>query len=109
MSDRGRSPSPKPLRDVDMDMENGESQKDVKVVVVNGLSRNVVQTHLQTIFGFYGEIIKIDLPLYSKCKIFTLSYPSWKPSHSSIQPVKTEGKLRWSMLMSPQRTRRYPT
>ncbi|KAL4081932.1 hypothetical protein V8B97DRAFT_1913828 [Scleroderma yunnanense] len=66
MSDRGRSPSPKPLRDVDMDMENGASQKDVKVVVVNGLSRNVVQTHLHTIFGFYGTIVKIDLPLYSK-------------------------------------------
>lgn len=47
-------------------MENGANQKDVKVVVVNGLSRNVVQTHLQTIFGFYGEIVKIDLPLYSK-------------------------------------------
>ena len=69
MSDRGRSPSPKPLRDVDVDMENGANQKGVKVVVVNGLSRNVVQTHLQTIFGFYGEIVKIDLPLYSKCKI----------------------------------------
>ncbi|KAI6105512.1 hypothetical protein F5141DRAFT_131712 [Pisolithus sp. B1] len=66
MSDRGRSPSPKPLRDIDVDMENGSGQKDVKVVVVNGLSRNVVQSHLQTIFGFYGEIVKIDLPLYSK-------------------------------------------
>ncbi|KAI6034057.1 hypothetical protein BKA83DRAFT_4184315, partial [Pisolithus microcarpus] len=41
-------------------------QKDMKVVVVNGLSRNVVQSHLQTIFGFYGEIVKVDLPLYSK-------------------------------------------
>ncbi|KIO13035.1 hypothetical protein M404DRAFT_960710 [Pisolithus tinctorius Marx 270] len=47
-------------------MENGSGQKDVKVVVVNGLSRNVVQSHLQAIFGFYGEIVKIDLPLYSK-------------------------------------------
>ncbi|KAG6331808.1 hypothetical protein ID866_7284, partial [Astraeus odoratus] len=50
-------------------MENGSSQKNVRVVVVNGLSRNVVQSHLQTIFGFYGEIVKIDLPLYSKCKL----------------------------------------
>ncbi|KAI6004078.1 hypothetical protein EDD15DRAFT_2125451, partial [Pisolithus albus] len=66
MSDRGRSPSPKPLRDMDIDMENGSGQKDMKVVVVNGLSRNVVQSHLQTIFGFYGEIVKVDLPLYSK-------------------------------------------
>ncbi|KIJ70332.1 hypothetical protein HYDPIDRAFT_45160, partial [Hydnomerulius pinastri MD-312] len=68
MSDRGRSASPKPLHDADVDMENGASddKKDAKVVVVNGLSRNVVQTHLQTIFGFYGEIVKVDLPLYQK-------------------------------------------
>lgn len=66
MPDRGRSPSPKPLRDADVDMENGPSHRDSKVVIVNGLSRNVVQSHLSTIFGFYGEIVKIDLPLYSK-------------------------------------------
>ncbi|KAF9221916.1 hypothetical protein BS17DRAFT_687603, partial [Gyrodon lividus] len=68
MSDRGRSTSPKPLHDADVDMENGlsDEKKDVKVVVVNGLSRNVAQTHLQTIFGLYGEIAKIDLPLYTK-------------------------------------------
>lgn len=48
-------------------MEHGDDKKDAKVVVVNGLSRNVVQTHLQGIFGFYGEIVKIDLPLYTKC------------------------------------------
>ncbi|KAF8845726.1 hypothetical protein BDN67DRAFT_887601, partial [Paxillus ammoniavirescens] len=68
MSDRGRSTSPKPLHDADVDMENGfsEDKKDVRVVVLNGLSRNVAQAHLQTIFGFYGEIIKIDLPLYTK-------------------------------------------
>ncbi|KAG8218425.1 hypothetical protein J3R82DRAFT_4050 [Butyriboletus roseoflavus] len=66
MSERGRSRSPKLLRDADVDMEHGDDKKDTKIVVVNGLSRNVVHTHLQTIFGFYGEIIKIDLPLYTK-------------------------------------------
>ncbi|KAG9317252.1 hypothetical protein JVU11DRAFT_1446 [Chiua virens] len=66
MSDRGRSPSLKPLHDADVDMDNVDDKKDVKVVVVNGLSRNVAQTHLQTIFGFYGEVVKIDLPLYTK-------------------------------------------
>ncbi|KAF9246998.1 hypothetical protein BU15DRAFT_21252, partial [Melanogaster broomeanus] len=68
MSDRGRSTSPKPLHDADVDMENGinDDKKDAKVIVVNGLSRNVAQTHLQAIFGLYGEIVKIDLPLYTK-------------------------------------------
>lgn len=69
MSDRGRSRSPKPLHDGDVDMEHDDDKKDVKVVVVNGLSRNVVYAHLQTIFGFYGEIVKIDLPLYTKCML----------------------------------------
>ncbi|KAG1874676.1 hypothetical protein DFJ58DRAFT_321135 [Suillus subalutaceus] len=67
MSTRGRSISPKPLQDADVDMENGgNDDKKCKVVVVNGLSRNVVQAHLQTIFAFYGEIVKIDLPLFLK-------------------------------------------
>jgi len=69
MSTRGRSISPKPLQDADVDMENGGSDdKKCKVVVVNGLSRNVVQAHLQSIFAFYGDIVKIDLPLFLKCK-----------------------------------------
>lgn len=50
-------------------MEHGDDKKDAKVVVLNGLSRNVVYAHLQTIFGFYGEIVKIDLPLYTKCTV----------------------------------------
>ncbi|KAI9574906.1 hypothetical protein HD554DRAFT_2034821 [Boletus coccyginus] len=66
MSDRGRSRSPKPLHEADVDMDHSDDKKDAKVVVVNGLSRNVAHTHLQTIFGFYGEIVKIDLPLYTK-------------------------------------------
>ncbi|KAF8559059.1 hypothetical protein OG21DRAFT_1390091, partial [Imleria badia] len=66
MSDRGRSRSPKPLHDADVDMEQTDDKKDAKVVVVNGLSRSVANTHLQTIFGFYGEIVKIDLPLFTK-------------------------------------------
>lgn len=69
MSDRGRSRSPKPLHEADVDMDHSDDKKDAKVVVVNGLSRNVAHTHLQTIFGFYGEIVKIDLPLYTKCMV----------------------------------------
>ncbi|KAI0268358.1 hypothetical protein BC834DRAFT_787246, partial [Gloeopeniophorella convolvens] len=39
---------------------------DTKVVLINNLTRNVVEAHLQAIFGFYGEIVKIDLPIYVK-------------------------------------------
>ncbi|KAL6309625.1 hypothetical protein BKA93DRAFT_925014 [Sparassis latifolia] len=68
MSTRGRSTSPHPLHDGDVDMENGsgEDKLDAKVVIINNLTRNVVESHLRTIFGFYGEITKLDLPVYGK-------------------------------------------
>jgi hypothetical protein len=75
MSLRGRSTSPR-AQDGDVDMENnggaapvaaaGE-KVDAKVVIVTNLTRNVVWSHLQAIFGLYGEITKIDLPLFGKC------------------------------------------
>ena len=70
MSTRGRSRSPHPLRDEDVDMDNGSPPVNAlaKVVVVTNLTRNVMESHLQSIFGFYGEIVKTDLPLYGKCK-----------------------------------------
>lgn len=70
MSDRGRSISPHPLRDEDVDMDNGQRSPRAKVVNVTNLSRNVVEAHLRTIFGFYGEIIKVDMPLFGKCTSF---------------------------------------
>lgn len=71
MSTRGRSISPHPLRDGDVDMENGNGvdKLDAKVVIVTNLTRNVVESHLRTIFGFYGEITKIDLPVFGKCTL----------------------------------------
>ena len=87
MSVRGRSTSPHPLRDEDVEMDtvsnngkmdlgnsnsnsnsDGINKPDAKVVIVTNLTRNVVQEHLQTIFGFYGEIVKLDLPLFGKCE-----------------------------------------
>lgn len=53
-----------------MDSERVE-KPNAKVVIVTNLSRNVVEAHLQTIFGFYGEITKVDLPLFGKCKTHT--------------------------------------
>ena len=71
MSARGRSDSPRPL-DGDVDMGNGNGisheKPDAKVVIVTNLTRNVFESHLKAIFGFYGEITKIDLPLFGKCE-----------------------------------------
>ncbi|EPQ59386.1 hypothetical protein GLOTRDRAFT_33824 [Gloeophyllum trabeum ATCC 11539] len=49
-------------------MENGGGldKPHARVVVVTNLTRNVVEAHLKTIFGFYGEITKVDLPLFGK-------------------------------------------
>ncbi|TFY72115.1 hypothetical protein EVG20_g910 [Dentipellis fragilis] len=68
MSMKDRSPSPQtPPRDEDIEMDNGVPDKPTaKVVVVTNLTRNVVEAHLQTIFGFYGKILKIDIPMYGK-------------------------------------------
>ena len=69
---RGRSTSPHPLRDEDVDMDNTTTEHvdkpNAKVVIVTNLTRNVVEAHLQTIFGFYGELTKVDLPLFGKCE-----------------------------------------
>ena len=67
MSTRGRSASPQE-RDVDVDMDKkSEEKSDAKVIVITNLTRNVVEAHIQSVFGFYGEIAKIDLPIYVKC------------------------------------------
>ncbi|EPT03703.1 hypothetical protein FOMPIDRAFT_1079421, partial [Fomitopsis schrenkii] len=68
MSTRGRSTSPRPLHDEDVDMENGNGydKPHAKVVIVTNLTRNVVEAHLRTIFSFYGDITKIDLPVFGK-------------------------------------------
>jgi RNA-binding protein with serine-rich domain 1 len=74
MSTRGRSASPQ-SRDVDVDMDKQPEEKlDAKVIVITNLTRNVVEAHLQSIFGFYGEVVKVDLPIYVKC-----AYPLHMP------------------------------
>ncbi|PFH50536.1 hypothetical protein AMATHDRAFT_144827, partial [Amanita thiersii Skay4041] len=76
MRSSSRSPGRSPNRD-DVDIEatkhpspphdkSTSNNSDAKVVIVTNLTRNVVEAHLRTIFGFYGHIIKIDLPLFGK-------------------------------------------
>jgi RNA-binding protein with serine-rich domain 1 len=67
MSTRGRSGSPQP-REMEVDMDKlSDSKPEPKVVVITNLTRNVVEGHLRVIFGFYGEVVKVDLPMYAKC------------------------------------------
>jgi RNA-binding protein with serine-rich domain 1 len=69
MSARGRSGSPASRDgDVDMDRPRNGDKRDAKVVLVTNLTRNVVEGHLKTIFGFYGELVKVDVPMFGKCK-----------------------------------------
>jgi hypothetical protein len=118
MSARGRSASPPP-RDVDVDMDKPSDEKpDAKVVVVTNLTRNVVEAHLQSIFGFYGEVVKINLPTYVKCayKKDTILFflpPEEKVSSnelsSSPQPVKIKEKPRWNTWTRPTHAPPRPT
>ena len=123
MSVRGRSTSPHPLRDEDVEMDTSSNHEkvdlgnsdevkkpDSKVVVVTNLTRNVVQEHLQTIFGFYGDIVKLDLPLFGKCASYI---PFLRKCYFGLmqlfQPVKTEEKQHWNTPTLPLLKRPSPT
>ena len=55
--------------DIDVDgAEKEETEEGYKVVVVSGLTKNVHQGHLREIFGVYGKIVGLDLPLFKVCK-----------------------------------------
>lgn len=57
---------------MDVDAKVSLDKPDAKVIIVTNLTRNVVEAHLRTIFNFYGQITKIDLPLYAKCMFYSL-------------------------------------
>lgn len=38
------------------------------VIVVEGLSKNVMRAHLEEIFGEYGKVTGLDLPLFKVCE-----------------------------------------
>jgi hypothetical protein len=63
---------------MDIESSKDSSNPDAKVVVITNLTRNVVDAHLQAVFSFYGEIVKIDLPLFGKC-LSALSHPFLSP------------------------------
>ncbi|CAA7260190.1 unnamed protein product [Cyclocybe aegerita] len=65
---RGRSSSPRLSKDVDMDVDprSPQDKPDAKVIVITNLTRNVVEAHLRTVFSFYGQITKMDVPIFGK-------------------------------------------
>ncbi|KAH9482604.1 RNA-binding protein with serine-rich domain 1-like protein [Psilocybe cubensis] len=63
---RERSPSPHKDADMEIDSQSPTDKSDSKVVIVTNLTRNVVESHLKVVFGFYGEITKVDLPVFGK-------------------------------------------
>jgi len=92
-----RSPRRTPNDDGDMDVDKNTSpphkplnnvKSDMKVVIVTNLTRNVVESHLQTIFGFYGQIAKVDLPLFGKCKLNLSKLVVW-PSDKCVSWTKS--------------------
>ncbi|KAL1405173.1 hypothetical protein Q8F55_008798 [Vanrija albida] len=83
MAQRGRSTSPKPLtpsprrEDGDVSMSpprnsngpgrgaaSGNGAPNFRVIVVSGLSKNVHNGHLEEIFGEYGKVTGLDLPVF---------------------------------------------
>ncbi|KAI0251312.1 hypothetical protein BJV78DRAFT_1081904, partial [Lactifluus subvellereus] len=113
MSTRGRSVSPQ-SRDVDVDMDKqSDTKPDAKVVVITNLTRNVVETHLQAIFGFYGEVVKIELPTYAKSGQnkgkASLEYVDAASAHTAVSHMnggQLDGAaLKVELTDSPLRTR----
>ena len=103
---KGRSPSPRhldrPSDDSDAEMRSvsppARATKEVsnlKVVVITNLTRNVVESHLRSIFGFYGEIKKVDLPLYGKCMSLTVLWRcDIEPTLNQSWPKSRQGSTR---------------
>ena len=63
---RSRSPSP-------LSRTNGNGhgpasdEQGFRVIVVSGLTKNVQRAHLEEIFGEYGRVTGLDLPLFKVC------------------------------------------
>lgn len=97
------SPHP-PALDTDVDMD--ADKPEAKAVIVTNLTRNVVQAHLRTIFCFYGEIVKMDLPLFGKC-VYICAKNVRKLT--AQQPAKIEAKQLWNTLTLPRLVKLPPT
>lgn len=62
---RSRTRSPPPRTN-----GGGKPAGGYRVIVVSGLSKNVQREHLEEIFGEYGKVTGLDLPLFKVCAFF---------------------------------------
>lgn len=109
---RGRSPSPRRLDGSDVERSvsppvHDEKASNLKVIVITNLTRNVVESHLRTIFGFYGKIRKIDLPLFGKCTLLTAMWVC--DIDIILKLVKIGARLLWNISSLLPRKKRHPT
>lgn len=84
--ERGRSTTLKPLTpspgrdnadnaDVAMSSPTNGAKVPSSVVVVTGLSKNVLVPHLEEIFGEYGRVSGLDLPVFKVCECLRAAVP----------------------------------
>jgi RNA-binding protein with serine-rich domain 1 len=62
------SPPRSPLSDRGQGRDRAASPESHHVIVVQGLSRNVLPAHLREIFGAYGRVTGLDLPVFKVCE-----------------------------------------
>jgi RNA recognition motif-containing protein len=76
-----------------------------RVVIVSGLTKNVRREHLEEIFGKYGRITGVDLPIFAKCKLNSeLCRKDFSLDHVFPQLVKIEARLLSNMrILLPRR------
>ena len=70
---RSRTRSPPPTS-----RTNGKPPGGYRVIVVSGLSKNVQREHLEEIFGEYGKVTGLDLPLFKVCMYPFANELEWK-------------------------------
>ena len=100
--------SPRPLNDDDVDMDNGglaQEKPHAKVVVVTNLTRNVVEAHLRAIFGSYGEVQKVDLPVFGKCALLLFCSTYQRLSNLDTQRDKIGAEQLWNTRLLRRRTK----
>lgn len=51
------------------DKKEGTEEAGFKVIVISGLTKNVTRGHLEEVFGVYGGVGGVDVPLFKVCTL----------------------------------------